>query len=113
MIKPVRVSLRRLTRAPGFAVASVVTVALAVGANSVILSAVRGLLVKSLPVAHADRLVWVYGVEAGAGDASRAAVYDREAMALDRARHLFASVAVIGDRSFVRQVGAQRMRWRG
>ena len=112
-MKPVRVSVRRLTRAPGFAVASVVTVALAVGANSVILSAVRGLLVKSLPVAHADRLVWVYGVEAGASDASRAAVYDREAMALDRARHLFASVAVIGDRSFVRQVGAQRMRWRG
>lgn len=112
-MKTLSIAIRRLARVPGFAIATVLTVALAVGTNGIIFSAVRGLLIRPLPLWQADRVVWVYGADIAQGDADRSAVYDREANALRRQRHLFEAVAVIGDRSFVRHVGAQRMRWRG
>jgi putative ABC transport system permease protein len=52
-----RLTLRNLLKQPGYAVAVVVTLALAIGANSAIFSVVRAVLLRPLPIAAADDLV--------------------------------------------------------
>lgn len=51
---------RTLLRSPGFAVAAIATLALGVGANTAIFSAVDEVLLRPLPVPQADRLAAVY-----------------------------------------------------
>ena len=51
-----RHALRILAHAPGFTLTAVLTLALGVGANTAVFSMVNGLLLRSLPVAHAARL---------------------------------------------------------
>jgi hypothetical protein len=53
----VRLALRRLRRAPGFALASTLTLALGVGATTAVFSVVNGVLLRPLPYQRADRLV--------------------------------------------------------
>jgi putative ABC transport system permease protein len=52
-----RQTLRRLLRAPGFTVASVLTLAIGIGATVAIFSVVNGVLIKPLPFPESDRLV--------------------------------------------------------
>ena len=52
-----RYTLRTLAQSPGFAVVMVITLALAIGANSAIFSAIRGVMLRELPYAHQERLV--------------------------------------------------------
>jgi predicted permease len=56
----VRYSLRLLVRGPGFALVSVLTLALGVGANTAIFSVVRSVLMAPLPFTDPDRLVVVW-----------------------------------------------------
>ena len=56
----VRYAVRTLRRAPGFAVASLVTLALGIGATTAVFSVVRGVLLRPLPYPSADRLVRVW-----------------------------------------------------
>ena len=53
----VRYGLRALTAAPVVSIVAVVTLTLAIGANSAIFSIVNGLLLRPLPVAEPERLV--------------------------------------------------------
>jgi putative ABC transport system permease protein len=55
----VRFALRQLRQAPGFAAVAVLTLALGIGANSAIFALADATLLRSLPYAHADRLVVV------------------------------------------------------
>jgi predicted permease len=57
MMTSVRQTLRRLLRAPAFAVATVLTLAVSIGATTAIFSVVDGVLLKPLPFPHSDRLV--------------------------------------------------------
>jgi putative ABC transport system permease protein len=54
-----RYAARMLRKQPGFAIAVIVTLALAIGATTVIFAAVDALLLRSLPFPEADRLVQV------------------------------------------------------
>jgi putative ABC transport system permease protein len=56
---PFRVAARSLFRARGFTVAAVVTLALAIGANTMVFSAVEAVLLHPLPVRAIDELVTI------------------------------------------------------
>jgi len=60
LIQDVRFSLRLLRRSPGFAIVAVLTLALAIGANAVVFSALNGLILRPLNVPQAESL---YGIE--------------------------------------------------
>ena len=57
--------LRRLGRSPMFTAASVLTLAIGIGANTSIFSVVSGVLLKPLPYPDADRLVGVWQTAPG------------------------------------------------
>ena len=58
----VRCGARTLTRSPGFTATSVATLALTIGATTVVFSALHGILLRPLPVAEPDRLVRILDI---------------------------------------------------
>ncbi len=58
-------ALRALQRAPGFAAAAVISLALGLGANTALFSAVDAVLLRPLPYPDADRLALVWSVTSG------------------------------------------------
>jgi macrolide transport system ATP-binding/permease protein len=56
LVQDVRYGARALRRAPAFTVAAVLTLAIAIGANSAVFAAVDGVLLRPLPFRDADRL---------------------------------------------------------
>ena len=69
-IQDLRYAVRSLSRAPGFAVAVILTLGLGIGANTAIFSVVRGVLLKPLPYHDAGRLVMVWSENPQAGGAA-------------------------------------------
>ena len=57
--------LRRLSRAPLFTAITLITLAVAIGANTVIFSVVEGVLLKPLPYPHAEQLIGVWHAAPG------------------------------------------------
>jgi len=74
VLQDLRYGVRRLVRDPAFTVIAVVCLALGIGANTTVLTAVNTLLLRPLPFADPDRLVAVYGISAGAGPDDRSSV---------------------------------------
>jgi putative ABC transport system permease protein len=54
-----RYAIRSLLKAPGYSVLVILTLALGVGANTAVFSVVRGVLLRPLPHAEGDRLVYL------------------------------------------------------
>src|SRR5579862_8648262 len=56
MLQDVRLALRRLGKTPGFSAVTIVTLALAIGANTTTFSALNRFLLRPLPVDHPKEL---------------------------------------------------------
>jgi len=64
IVADVRLSVRQLRKSPGFTLAAIVTLTLAIGANAVVFGIMDGLILRPLNVPEADRL---YGTQYGDG----------------------------------------------
>jgi predicted permease len=60
-----RLSLRVLRKSPGFALAAIATLALAIGANAVVFSVMNALIIRPLNVPHAQSLYGIWRTEVG------------------------------------------------
>jgi predicted permease len=58
-LQDLRFALRRLWRSPGFALVTVLTLALGIGANTAIFTLMNALLLKSLPVTHPEEIAQI------------------------------------------------------
>ncbi len=67
-LRELRLSLRRLRKAPAFTAVVVLTLGVGIGANTAIFSVVNGILLRPLPYDDADRLVSVNNVAPGLGE---------------------------------------------
>jgi predicted permease len=66
LIQDVRLSLRMLAKSPGFTVVALLSLALGIGANTAIFTLVHQVLLRDLPVSHAEELV-TFGPSRGSG----------------------------------------------
>ncbi|MBO0798973.1 MAG: ABC transporter permease, partial [Blastocatellia bacterium] len=65
LIRDLKYTLRRLALAPGFTAATLITLALGIGANTAIFSIINSVLLKPLPFPEPDRLVGVWQTAPG------------------------------------------------
>jgi len=59
LINDIRVTWRRLLKTPGFTLGAVLTLALGIGASTAVFAVVSGVLLRPLPFADAERLVFI------------------------------------------------------
>ena len=69
LLSEIRRTWRALRKRPAFSSVSVLTLALGIGANTAIFSAVHAVLLRQLPFQHAERVVWIAGVRPTRSDA--------------------------------------------
>ncbi|HET7462941.1 MAG TPA: ABC transporter permease [Longimicrobium sp.] len=74
VLHDLRYGVRRLARDPAFTLIAVVCLALGIGANTTVLTAVNTLLLRPLPFKDPDRLVAVYAISPGGGPDDRSSL---------------------------------------
>lgn len=95
--RDVRYAARMLRKQPGFAIAVILTLALAIGATTIIFAAVDALLLRSLPFPEADRLVQV--VKLYPGTVGTSASIPKFVRWRREGRHVFIDIAAYSNLS--------------
>jgi predicted permease len=67
MLSDLKITLRRLSKSPGFASVALITLALGIGACTAMFSLVHTVLLRPLPFTEPARLVWIENTLKGAG----------------------------------------------
>ena len=71
LVRDLRYAARALWHNPGFTLAAVLTLALAIGTNAAVFSVVNGLIIRPFPVAAPDRLVALWNTNPADGGANQ------------------------------------------
>src|SRR5580692_7820125 len=61
LAQDLRYALRQLRKSPGFVTVVIVTLTLGIGVNTAIFNVIEAVVLRTLPFADADRLVWLNG----------------------------------------------------
>ncbi|HKU62194.1 MAG TPA: ABC transporter permease, partial [Gemmatimonadales bacterium] len=99
-----RLALRHLRRAPAFTIVALLTLVLAIGANTAIFSAVSAVLLRPLPYPHAERLTAIWGTMA---DSPRMLLSYPDLLEYRARNHTFDDIGVIRNQS-VNLTGGER-----
>ncbi len=94
LMQDLRYGLRMLAKSPGFTAVAVITLALGIGANTAIFSAVYAVLLKPLPFASPDQLVRVFEANEAAGITGGGCSY-QEYLEWRRQNHVFSGMAAV------------------
>jgi putative ABC transport system permease protein len=100
LLQDVRYALRTLTKKPGFALITVLTLALGIGANAAIFSAVRAVLLRPLPFPDPERLVYISSTTVTAPDRPGGAASPPDFHDWRRESRAFTEVAALDASSF-------------
>jgi putative ABC transport system permease protein len=98
-LNEVKVALRGLSKSPGFSVIAIATLALAIGANSAVVSLINALLVRPLPYHDSSRLVLLWDQFKALG-LERIPLSTPEYVDLERDFHSCPQIAAFDYRSF-------------
>lgn len=110
----IRYALRGLVRTPGFAVVAILTLALGIGANTLIFSVVNATLLRPLPYQQPDHLVKVWGNFSGIGLPNNLNwISAPEFRDLESQNKSFSHIAAMSDASFNLNLGGRPQRIEG
>jgi len=99
MTNEIKVALRGLLKTPGFCVIAIATLALAIGANSAVVSLINALLVRPLPYHDSSKLVLLWDQFKALG-LERIPVSTPEYIDLERDFHSCPQIAAFDYRNF-------------
>ncbi|HEV2297292.1 MAG TPA: ABC transporter permease [Candidatus Acidoferrales bacterium] len=101
LLQDVRFGLRMLRKSPGFTAVATLTLALGIGANTVLFSVVNGVLLNPLPYPHPEQVViaggWFPGFGSGHGEGP---ISYPDFLDWTRLNHTFSSLAAYRETSF-------------
>ncbi len=102
MIADLRYAFRQLIKSPSFSTTAIIALALGIGATTAIFAVIYGFLLRPLPYAHPERLVWIYTDTPPFQFRLSAVDY----LALEAQRTRFESIGAFTDRTMTFREGA-------